>query len=157
MKKVLLALVAILASVSINAQDIVQEEIDYIQSVYGMEKKMIVSEFLNLDDATSEAFWGIYDAYEVSRKELGKKRIELLQYIDENNDSLTDEKADSWMKEIIKLRGNSDKLLKSYYNKVKKATNPILAARFFQIETYLRTAQSFAVQDALPVVGGQLD
>lgn len=157
MKKLFVLVLAIVASVATYAQSVEQEEIDYIQSIYGMEKKMIVTEFLKLDETTSAAFWPVYDAYEVSRKELGKGRIELLQYLEENNDSLTDDKADYWMKEIIKLRTNSDKLLKSYYNKIKKATNPILAARFFQIETYLRTAQSFAVQDALPIVGGQLD
>lgn len=157
MKKVLFAIVAILVSVSMYAQDVEQEEIDYIQSIYGMEKKMIVTEFLKLDEASAKAFWPVYDAYEVERKELGKQRINLLQFLDNNNETLTDELADAWMKDVIKLGAANDKLLKTYYNKVKKVTSAITGARFYQIEGYLLTAQRFAIQDALPIVGGQLD
>lgn len=148
--------VLMLGSFSIYAQDLTENEVDYIQAMYGKEKKVLVSEFLNLGGTMEDAFWPIYEAYEVERKTLGKKRIELLEYLEKNNDSLTEDKADYWMREVIKLGNKTDKLLKSYYGKTKRATNSIVAARFVQIETYLLTAQRFAIQDALPIVGGQL-
>ena len=40
--------------------------------------------------------------------------------------------------------------------KLKKVTNPILAAQFYQVETYLLIGSPFAIQDALPIIGGHL-
>ncbi len=157
MKKTLL-LLAFTAFISVlHAQDAATEEMDYIQSIYGMEKKQIVSQFLKLEDAQKADFWTVYDEYEVKRKELGKQRIKLLTYLDENNANLSNEMADEWMKEIIKLGNDTQKLLTLYYKKVKKVTNPITAAQFYQVESYLLTAQRFGIQDSLPVVGGQLN
>lgn len=156
MKKLGICTFYMLSVFALKAQEVSMQEVDYIQSMYGVEKKQLVTEFLNLDDEIATVFWPIYEEYEIERKELGKSRIELLQYFQKNNDEMTDEKADYWMKEMIKLGGKTDKLLKSYYGKVKKASNAIVAARFVQIESYLLTAQRFAIQDALPVVGGQL-
>ncbi len=156
MKKLLLMAMAALFALSISAQELTGSDVDLIQSMYGKEKKALVAEFLNLDDASAEAFWPLYETYESARKNLGKKRIELLEYFEKNNETLTEEKADYWMKEMIKLGNQTDKLLNAFYGKIKRATNSIVAARFVQVESYLLTAQRFAIQDALPVVGGQL-
>ena len=58
-----------------------KEEIDLVQSVFGMEKKAMAAEFIKLEGAPKDAFWVAYDEYETKRKELGKKRIELLEQI----------------------------------------------------------------------------
>lgn len=157
MKKIALVAFSLIIGINMIAQDPMTEEVDYIQSIYGMEKKNIVSQFLNLSSEQSEAFWPVYDAYEVQRKELGKKRITLLTEFETLNSEITEEKADAWMKEVIKLGKANDKLVSTYYKKVKKVVGSIKAAQFYQIETYLLTAQRFGIQDNLPVVGGQLD
>lgn len=60
-----------------------REEVDLLQSIFGMEKKAIVSEFIKLDGAAGDAFWKTYDEYEIKRKNLGQKRLALLsKYID---------------------------------------------------------------------------
>ena len=156
MKKVLFLAVALIFAGNTFSQNTEKEEIDYIQSIYGMEKKKVVAEFLQLNENQALAFWPIYDAYEVERKALGKKRIELLSYYEKNTETMTNEKSEAWMKEVIKYRQDIDKLIETYYKKVKKVTNPILAAQFYQVETYLLTASRFAIQDALPIIGGHL-
>ena len=55
------------------------EEIDYIQSIYGMEKKVIVAEFVQPENVDPAPFWEVYDEYEIERKNLGKERIALLE------------------------------------------------------------------------------
>ena len=62
---------------TLNAQS-GKEEVDFIQSLFGMEKKALVAEFVKPEAAQKDAFWELYDAYATARKELGKKRIELL-------------------------------------------------------------------------------
>jgi hypothetical protein len=149
MKKVTLLLSALLLAAVANAQSN-KEEIDLMQSVFGMEKKAMVAEFVKVDAAQKDAFWTLYDAYETSRKELGKKRIELLTQYAMNYDKLTNETADSWTKEVISLSEKTDALLVSYYNKVKKVTNPIVALQFYQVESYILTGIRLEILAGVP-------
>jgi len=41
------------------------------------------------------------------------------------------------MKDAISLRKSSEKLIDSYYKKIKKKTDPVVAMQFYQIETYI--------------------
>ncbi|HSO88441.1 MAG TPA: hypothetical protein VLQ91_17950, partial [Draconibacterium sp.] len=109
MKKLTLLFVAIFSAVVINAQSNV-EEVDLVQSVFGMEKKAIVAEFVSVPDAGKDAFWALYDEYEAKRKDLGKRRLELLNQYAENYDKLTNEMAESWTKEVISISAKTDDL-----------------------------------------------
>ena len=63
---------------------------------------------------------------------------------------MTNVQADLWTKDVIKLSAATDKLIVTYYNKIKKATNPIVATQFYQIENYIFTAIRMEVLDGVP-------
>ncbi len=113
------------------------DELQLMQSLYGMEKRDIVSEFVELNDSQSNEFWRLYDEYEVKRKDLGKRRIELInKYVDDYGQvSAVD--ADNFMKEAIQLRIKSDNLRDAYFKKIKSRTDPVVAMQFYQVESYL--------------------
>lgn len=121
---------------SVNAQSN-QDELQLMQSLYGMEKRDIVDEFVDLNESQQAEFWMLYDEYESKRKELGKKRFELInKYVDDYGVvNATD--ADNFMKEAIQLRIKSDNLKDSYFKKIKNKTDPVVAMQFYQIESYL--------------------
>jgi hypothetical protein len=129
------------------------EEIELFQSIFGMEKKAIVSEFLQFDDSAYETFWGIYDAYETDRKELGKNRINLLKNYAENYDQLTDQKIDELMADMIRQKSNLDKLVNKYYKKIKKSVGSKPAAQFLQIENYFLSAVRLSIFESIPFIG----
>lgn len=149
MKKVTLLVLALFTFAFINAQSS-KEEIDLMQAAFGMDKKAVVAEFVKVNDAQKDAFWKLYDEYETQRKELGKKRIELLKKYAENYDKLTNESADSWAKEVIALGAKTDDLIVNYYNKIKKATNPVVALQFYQIEGYILSVIRSAILESIP-------
>lgn len=128
------------------------EEIDLYQSMYGLEKKAIVKEFVVPKDVNKAAFWKLYDEYEVNRKVLGKERVMLLDEFAKKYLTMTNEESEAWMKKVIALDDNQDKLIVKYYNKVKKANSPILAMRFYQLEVYLLTSIRLEILDAIPFV-----
>lgn len=128
------------------------EEIDLYQSMYGIEKKAIVKEFVQPKEANKAAFWQLYESYEVERKELGKERLTLLGEFADKYENMTNEESVAWMKKVISLDEKQDKLVAKYYKKVMKVTSPILAMRFYQLETYLITAIRFEILDAIPFV-----
>ena len=114
-----------------------QDELQLMQSLYGMEKRDIVSEFIELNDSQEQEFWFLYDEYEVKRKDIGKERFKLLtSYVDDYG-QVKPQDADNFMKQAIPLRIKSDKLVDNYYKRIKSRTDPIVAMQFYQIENYL--------------------
>jgi hypothetical protein len=150
MKRLGFLIIAVFVFGMANAQSNA-EQVDLIQSVFGMEKKAIVAEFIEVDPSQSDAFWKLYDEYEGKRKELGKRRIELLTQYAEGFENLNNESAESWTKEAINLAAKTDKLLVSYQKKISKATNPIVALQFYQVEEYILTGIRMSILEELPL------
>jgi hypothetical protein len=153
MKKLTLILASLLFVTIANAQN--KEEIDYIQTIFGMEKKAIVSDFLKVDQAKQAAFWKVYDEYEAARKELGKKRIDLLTKYANNFESMTPETANSILKDIIKQSEATNELIADYCTKVKKVTDPVTALKFYHIENYILTIIRNSILSEIPFVNAR--
>jgi hypothetical protein len=149
MKKLSLLLVLFLSFGVINAQTS-NEEIDYIQAIFGMEKRTAVKEFIVLEDSEANAFWKNYDAYEVIRKVYGKERIILLDKFTEQYDIMNDQESVDWMKAILSLRDKNEKLIKVYYKKILKECSPTVAMNFYQIESYILSGIRFQILESVP-------
>nr|WP_319399182.1 hypothetical protein [uncultured Carboxylicivirga sp.] len=149
MKKLLILLVLTLAVSGLKAQTS-KAEVDYIQSIFGMEKKALIAEVVKPDEAKQTAFWTIYDEYEGKRKELGQKRFELLESYGDELASLTNEKAASLLKEMATLIKQNDKLLASYVKKVSKSVGPVVALQFQQVEMYVISELRVSLASGLP-------
>jgi hypothetical protein len=150
MKKVTLFFIALFTFVFVNAQS-AKEELDLMQAAFGMEKKAMVAEFVKVDAAQKDAFWKLYDEYETARKELGKKRVDLLDKYAREFDKLTNESMDVMMKETIDLQKKTDALVISYSNKIKKATGPVVAFQFYQVESYILSGIRLSILESLPL------
>ena len=129
-----------------------KEEVDLVQAAFGMEKKQVVADFVHPSDAQKNAFWQLYDAYETERKELGKQRIELLNQYADQYLTMTSEEADAWTKKAIDLQKKTDNLIVTYYGKIKKVSDGIVATQFYQIEYYILTAIRGEILEAVPFV-----
>jgi hypothetical protein len=150
MKKLMLLMAALLVAGFTYSQT--KEEVDLFQAACGMEKKALVAENIKLDGAQEDAFWTLYDEYEVTRKEYGKKRLELWTQYAKTYKTMTGEEADAWVKQVMELQVSTDKLIRTYYNKIKKAVNPIVATQFYQIENYIITAIRMEIQEEMPLI-----
>lgn len=130
-----------------------KEDIDLIQSLYGKEKKVIVSEFIKLEGAQKDAFWKLYDEYETERKELGKKRVALLEKYATNYSTLDDATTSEIIKETISLGAKTDKLIATYHKKMEKAAGVKAASQFYQLEAYLLSVIRASILQSIPFIG----
>lgn len=130
-----------------------QEEIDLMQSLYGMQKKEIVADFIKLEGPQKDAFWSLYDAYELERKVLGQRRVNLLATYAEFYSSLNDDATDILIKEMNDITLTYDKLISKYYGKLKKKAGVKAAAQFVQIESYLLSDMRATVLEEIPFIG----
>jgi len=137
MLKTLLSFVFILIISFNNIAQTNQDEVQLMQSIYGMEKRDIVAEFIELNDSQEKDFWSLYDEYELKRQELGKERMRLLSSYVNDYGEVKPENADNFMKQVIPLRIKFDKLIDNYYKKIKTNLDPVVAMQFYQMENYL--------------------
>lgn len=149
MKRLSIILILSLAFISINAQTS-NEEIDYVQAIFGMEKRAAVKEFIELSNAEATAFWKNYDAFEITRKEMGKERIELLDKFVLEYESMTDQESIEWMKSVMSLRARNEKLIEKYYKKIAKECSPVIAMQFYQLESYVLAGIRFQILENVP-------
>lgn len=152
MKKLLIVLFAFGVSMSAFAQSNV-EDVDFVQSLYGKEKKTIMAAFITLEGPQADAFWSLYDEYEVKRKELGKKRIALLNNYANGYLTLDDAATSKIIKETIALGAATDKLLATYHKKIEKASGAKSAAQFYQLEAYLLSTVRATILENIPFIG----
>lgn len=130
-----------------------KEEVDLFQSLYGMDKKTLVAEFIKPVGDQKTAFWKLYDEYEMERKELGKNKFSLLEKYADNYASMDDGTMDDIMNEMISLTSKTNKLQATYYNKMKKEAGVKAASQFLQVESYLSSAIRAAVLEEIPFIG----
>jgi len=154
MKKLILSIAVVLMGFGAFAQQS-QSEIELMQAVFGVEKAQMVMQFVKPGDQYMAQFESIYNEYETKRKALGKKSIELLNQYANEWEGMTNEQADALMEDILKLRAEREKLIATYYKKLKRETTPIIAMQFFQVEAYILAVIQAKLYDSIPFVGEQ--
>src|SRR5215813_6037720 len=155
MKKAFTAAIVFMASFFLN-QLLAQtsdDDIQIVQGAWGKEKRELVRLAMALSPIDSAKFWPEYDKYEDRRKKIGAERIKILDDYVNGYEKMTNTKADELVNRIFKNdRANSD-LLQQYYVVMKKALNPIEAAKFLHVETFLQSYIKTQLQGNLPFLG----
>ena len=153
MKKISLFIVAILFfQVTFAQNNQIKSEMELMQDAFGFEKKEVMTEFVDLTGVNANAFWELYNEYEIARKKMGKEKMDLLYRYTTHKGDVSNTQAEKLMKRVIPLRKNFDKLVEKYYKKIKKATNPLVAAQFYQIEHYISDGINFTILDMVDFI-----
>ena len=121
------------------------DEINLMQSIFGMDKKEVVAGYVEFSPAQEDAFWKLYNEYETQRQDLGKARMELLQKYTNKKGNITNQQAKDLMAEAVPLRAAGDKLILNYTKRIEKATNALVSVQFYQIENYISDGMRFAI------------
>ena len=116
-------------------------------------RKEMVRLELGLSNEESAAFWPIYDAYEVARKELGKRRIELLEKFVSKYPAISAEELDEIVDESFDIHEELIDLEQDTYDELKDKASVMTAAKFVQIEGFLNTVIQAELQVRLPFIG----
>lgn len=129
------------------------EEIEFLQSVIGAEKKQVVADFIDVRPEASDAFWSLYDQYEAQRKSIGKERIALIMEYAEKYDGITPEQTDNLLKKAQGVRNSNYKLIDSYQKKIRKVAGSKAAAQFYQLESYFQAVIQVELFSNIPLIG----
>lgn len=156
MKKILLFTFIIISTFGAALAQLSPDDVAMFQSLYGQEKRDVVKQHLKLSETESAAFWPLYDEYEIARKEIGKKRIQILETYAKNYSTLTDVTVDNLMTDLLSQTEAMTKLQAKYFAKFKKVMPPLKAAQLMQLEIYMDNAVKVKVAESIPFIG-QMD
>jgi hypothetical protein len=131
----MVALAAPVASMAQSTYDDTQQLIAQIQT----DKRALVLKGMALDDAQVQAFTPIYDEYQVDRKKIMERGVDLLNSYASNYDTMTDDAAKKLLKDWFKLQEDEEALVKKYAKKFEKVLPATKVLRFVQIENKLNT------------------
>jgi hypothetical protein len=152
MKKFIL--VAIIAVITFGAKaQSNKEEIDLMQSVYGMQKKDLISKHMKIEADKTDLFWKMYDEYEVARKAIGLKRVKNIELYAEKYENLTNVDADALMKASFEVNNDFIKLWEKTYKSMSKSISSVTAAQFIQAEMFFENMVRQELSMDIPLIG----
>lgn len=128
-------------------------ELDAMVNLLAVQKKEAVGKLVVLTPTEADAFWKIYDEYQVENKKTAVERMKLYQKTAISYSSLNPEVAESLSEEYFKNRKDQEDTLEDYYKKIKKATNAKVAFQFYQAEVYLLTMVRAQIMQQIPTYG----
>lgn len=134
----LVALAAFAAPLAASAQstyDDTQQLIAQVQT----DKRAIVLKSMELTDEQLAKFTPIYDRYQIERKALMERGVDLLNAYASNYATMTDDAAGKLLKDWFKLQEDETKLLRDTAKKLDKVLPTTRVLRFVQIENKLNS------------------
>lgn len=154
--KVSIALTMLCALINTAFCQSAQTEVEIIQEVFGLEKRLVVANFMDIKEA-DKGFWTIYDAYELERKALGRERLEVIAEYAKNYPNISDEEILSLLKRTTKIKKAFNKLQKTYFKRMKKELGVRKAAQFWQLENYFNSMIQAEIYSQIPFIGENIE
>jgi hypothetical protein len=117
------------------------------------DKKLVVAQAMQLTDAEAKGFWPVYDAFQA---DLGKINTQLGQVIQAyaaayRADTLTNEKAQELIGEVLKIEQAEVDLKKAYAPKLGAVVSQVKVARYLQIENKIRALLKYELAGEIPL------
>jgi len=126
--------------------------LEIVRDVLNTEKKAVVAEVMELNDAESAPFWELYNEYNAALFKVHTKRVNIIKDFAANYESMTDEKADALWTSSMAYQNELLKLNKSYYKKFKKILPASKAALYFQVENKIAALVNADLADGIPLI-----
>ena len=126
--------------------------VELLRSDIRTQKQAVLTQAIQFSDEQAAVFWPIYREYELELSKIGDQRIALIKDFAANFETMTDEKAKEIAKQSFKLEEDRVKLRKKYHGKVQKDLDPIIAAKFIQIERAIAALIDIQLASEMPLM-----
>lgn len=114
------------------------------------DKLEIVKKAMNLNEAEGDKFWPVYRDYAHELAKLNDERLALLKSYAEKLNNMNDKDAKSLTEKYFDLQNQQVELRRDYFDRFRKATSAVTAAKFFQIEHRLDVVTDLQVAATVP-------
>jgi hypothetical protein len=151
MKKLFITLAVVVFGISLSAQN-TDDYMEVQRGVLKTEKKAVVADAMEFTEEESTVFWPLYNEYNDKMYTLNTKVYNLIKDYAKNFENITDEKAVELWNENMKVKAELAKLEKTYFKKFQKIIPAKKAARYFQLESKIRTLVNAELALEIPLL-----
>jgi hypothetical protein len=128
------------------------EDIKLLRRDLRSMKKQIIAANMRLTDEESQRFWPVYDRYTAELTALTDRKFALLKDYALNYDAITNERAETYVKERAAVEQSIMQLRLTYFPEFRKALSGRATARFFQMDWRLGLVAELQLASQTPLV-----
>ena len=149
-----LSLSALVLPMEMTAQndDHMNSYIESLRADLRADKVAIITEGMQFSNAESDAFWPVYRNYDRELVALNDDLVTLVKTYADKFGSATNTDAAAMTQKSFDIQGRRTDLKKKYYPLFAKATSPLTAAKFFQLEYRLELLFNLKLASELPAL-----
>ena len=134
------------------AQDKPADNMQILLEKVRADKKLLVSENMQLTEAEAKAFWPVYDQYQDELFLLRTRTVKLIRdYVDAYG-KMTSDTAKKLLDEYMAIEALGPKLRQAYLPKFRQALPEMKVARYYQIENKIQAAVMYELAQKIPLV-----
>jgi hypothetical protein len=118
------------------------------------DKKLLVAANMELTEPEAKGFWPVYDEYQKDLMAINQRIGKLIESYaaDYKANTLTDEKAQKLIDELVAVEKADGGLQASFVPKLSKVLTSKKVLRYLQIENKIRAALKYELAGSIPVV-----
>ena len=118
------------------------------------DKKLLVSENMQLTEAEAKAFWPVYDQYQDELFLLRTRTAKLIKDYVDAYEKMTDDTARKLLDEFMSVEAMGPKLRQAYLPKFRKVLPETKVVRYYQIENKIQAALFYEIASNIPLIKG---
>lgn len=136
------------------SQDKPADNMKILRDKIKADKKAIVALNIELTESEANGFWPVYNEYQKDLTAINKRIGKLIESYaaDDEAKTLTDEKAQKLIDELVAIEKAEGGLQASYAPKLSKVLPAKKVARYLQIENKIRAVVKYELADSIPLV-----
>lgn len=147
---VLMAL-GLLWGVSASAQDASPDDMQRVIEKIRADKKLFISQNMELSEKEAAPFWPVYDAYQDELFLLRARTLKLIgDYVDAYS-NMTDAAAKTLLDEFMAIEALGVKVRQAYLPKFRDVLPDIKVVRYYQIENKIQAALMYELGATIPL------
>jgi hypothetical protein len=146
-----LAMTTLICSLA-AAQDDSASNMQILSEKLKADKKLLVSQNMQLTDSEAAKFWPVYDKYQDELFLLRIRSLKLIKTYAENYETMSNEVAKKLLDEYLTIEGLRQKVRMAYLPKFRKILPEIKVARYYQIENKIWAIVDYELATEIPLL-----
>ena len=135
-----------------SAQDKPADNMLLVVEKIRADKKLFISENMQLTEAEAKAFWPVYERYQDELFLLRARTIRLINDYAEAYKEMTNDTAKNLLDEYMTIETLGLKLRQTYLPKFRKVLPDVKVVRYYQIENKINAALTYELGANIPLI-----
>ena len=149
---VMVLAVFVIAVATALAQDAPADNMQIVLEKVRADKKLLVAENMQLNEAEAKAFWPVYERYQDELFLLRIRTVKLIKDYADAYEKMTNDTANKLLDEYMTIEKLGPKLRQAYLPKFRKVLSPVKTARYYQIENKIQAALMYELARNIPLM-----